>query len=134
MSSFSRPKGGSAPRRKPNPLTSKFQFNEAELSTVMAALDNSQSHVEELARMNLHIKGMGFLRKDIVGVVGLLGMDSTDLANWEGIASLRGNLGGDNLKALYAYKAGLTPSQTATMDDSLLTTEKLHTMARLKTV
>lgn len=115
-----------------NPLKKKFGFDEEQLERVNAALENNPNFINEMARMNLHIKGLGLVRADIVDIATALGTSSTDFANWSGITKLRGFLENDSERAMYAYMAGLSPEHVKNMNPSETTLSKLKTLAALK--
>lgn len=100
---------------------------------VSDALGNSLHLVNAFAAMSLHIKGMGFMRDEIVEIVGFFGENSLDKANWLALQSLKSHTKNTET-AVYAYKAGLSPYDVRTLSEEELSLENLKIMAQLKNI
>lgn len=115
-------------------LKRKFGFSEDEINKIKPFLESRFDYANNLAKMSLYIKGLGFLRHETIEVISYLGLDSTDLANWEGISSARDALDGDIVRSVYAYRAGLNYKHLSSMAEEELTLPKLKSMAMLRTL
>lgn len=112
-------------------LMGKFGFDATQAKEVSAVFKNDPKALRSFSSMALHIKGMDFLRDEIVELVKLLDHDALDLANWSGIKGMTKHL--DSMELVYlAYMAGLTAADVRKMSPRDLTKEKLSTMASLR--
>ncbi|MBC9705832.1 MAG: hypothetical protein H9W81_12845 [Enterococcus sp.] len=120
----------SAPERV---LMSKYGFDLNQAKSVALVFDNQINEIKSFASMSLHIKGMGFLRNEIVELVELFQHDALDLANWRGVKGMTKHL--NSMRLVYlAYSAGLTAEDVELMSESDLSEETLSTMASLRAI
>lgn len=111
----------------------KYGFDDEMTKQVCGYLNDSDQLVRAFSSMSLHIKGMGFLRSEIVEVVSIFEEGSLDKANWQALQGIK-SYTKDMETAIYAYKAGLTVNDVKQMDESELSLETLKVMATLKSL
>lgn len=114
-------------------LMAKYGFDGSQAKRVSQAFGNDAHKIQSFASMSLHIKGMGFLRDEIVEVIDVFGDNALDLANWQGMKGMSKHLGSMELVYL-AYTAGLTPADVGKMAPKDLTKDKLSVMANLRSL
>lgn len=112
-------------------LIRKYGFDESMARAVAESFGNSPALVNAFASMSLHIKGMGFRREEIVDIVGLLGENSLDKANWSALQTLKAHTKNAET-AFYAYKAGMSPHDVKTLSEEELSLDNLKIMAQLR--
>lgn len=120
------------PRKQIDPLEKRYGFDKGQKEFIYSVFRNDFFKVKSFAKMSLYVKGLGFQREEIVEGVKLLGEDSLDLGNWEGISGLRPYFENDLGISFKAYTAGITPKQAALMSEDDKTPEKVQTMAHLR--
>lgn len=119
-----------APERK---LMGKFGFDSTQAKEVSEALGNESFTLNSFSSMALHIKGMGFLRHEIVELTKLFGRNALDLANWNGVKGMTKHL--DSMELVYlAYNAGLSSADVENMSPADLSKDKLSMMATLRSL
>lgn len=109
----------------------KYGFDEDMAKQVCGYFNNSDHLVRGFSAMSLHIKGMGFLRNEIVEVVSIFEEGSLDKANWQALQGIK-SYTKDMETAIYAYKAGLTVNDVKQMNENELALDTLKVMATLK--
>lgn len=116
-----------SPIESKNQLEVKFQFDSDTAAKIREALG---PHVSgKLVRNALRIKGMGFRKEEISEVAIILGYEAGDLSKWEPISGMLEATGRDAKLAIAAFRAGISPSQFASMAPESRTLERLNLMA-----
>lgn len=113
-------------------LASKFRLTPDQAQEVMDAIGIQQAY--SLAAMYLKLGTLEIHGSDFVKAATLLGLGSNllEVAAWEKIEALRGELGGDVELAYYAMELGLTVDAVRSMDASLKSREGLRSLVVMK--